>query len=100
MVALSSRTDRLEEHALNEGRKQPSIGFCIATVLVPLVVYFLSLGPVVWGFSRIDDPPQWLTTVAEGYIAPARFVHDHGPEPVKRVLFSYVVWFAVVRPVQ
>ena len=47
-------------------RKRPGAGVWAAA----------SVGPVVWGFSRIDDPPQWLTTVAEGYIAPARFVHD------------------------
>jgi len=73
-------------------------GVWAASVLVGLVLipalYFVSLGPMVWMFSRIEvDAPDWLDSAIDVYFLPVRLVHENSPEPVREALESYVNWF-------
>ncbi len=80
---------------MSEERKQPGIGLYVAVVLAMPILYFLSVGPVVWMFSRIEDSvPEFVETSLSFYFVPAQFVHENSPELVREALEGYVGMFA------
>jgi hypothetical protein len=79
---------------MSEQRQQLGIGLCVAFVIALPVLYFLSIGPVVWITSRIEDNlPEWADTSIEYYYVPAEFVYELSPELVQDAMTEYVGLF-------
>ncbi len=79
---------------MSQDRKHPGIALYLACVVAVPVIYFASIGPVVWMYSRIAGAsPEWVETSLEYYFLPAELVHDHSPEPVQQAMEAYVELF-------
>jgi hypothetical protein len=67
--------------------RRPSLAaWCAALVLFSPIAYFLSLGPAVLAANHFES----LENAVEIYIAPAQFLYNLSPQPVKSSLDCYV----------
>jgi hypothetical protein len=79
---------------MNQERKQPNLAICLTFVFILPVIYVLSLGPLVWVWTKIvRSTPDWLNTAFELYMFPANFVSERSPESVQMALHAYVGFF-------
>ena len=78
-------------------RATPGAGFWGAVILMAVpILYFVSIGPVAWGYSRFEDSqPEWVEDVVNIYFIPATFVYEVSPEPVQVAMAGYCELFSV-----
>ncbi|MGE5194137.1 MAG: hypothetical protein ACM3U2_16700 [Deltaproteobacteria bacterium] len=80
--------------AMSNERKQPGIGLFAACIVALPVLYCLSLGPVVWTWSRtLPNTPEWLDAAFNTYLVPANLLYDNAPQPLPKALDAYVELF-------
>jgi hypothetical protein len=82
-------------------RKQPAAAFS-ATVLVVvvLVAYPLSIGPVCWLEENYPDTPIVVgdELLSDTAYAPVAWTRERSPAPVRRVIWRYIALFAECNP--
>ena len=79
---------------MSEHRKPPSVGLCLALIAAVPVLYFLSIGPVVWIWSRTKPPtPEWLDATFSVYCMPAEFVYENAGPQIQAAMQCYVELF-------
>lgn len=75
----------------DDNNRQPSIPiWCVALVLLAPVLYFLSLGPIVWLHRRYHPFEGWSMTVVSAYVVPAEFAIEVAPEGGRKAMESYL----------
>ena len=76
---------------MHERKTSPTAVAVLCLIAVPLL-YFVSLGPVIWVWSK-TSPSGWAATAFDAYVFPAQFAYDHAPEPVPSALNAYAEFF-------
>ena len=81
-------------------RATPGAGFWAAVVLMAVPnLYFVSIGPVARGASRLDTPRRKsVEQMVRVYFIPANMAFGVAPEPVQSAVLKYVRLFRVRRP--
>jgi hypothetical protein len=73
---------------MSDDRKKPGVGFWLTVALVAVVVYPLSIGPVIW-LDRKGLLPESFELALRAFYWPVIQAYHHGPEPVQDVLDRY-----------
>jgi hypothetical protein len=69
-------------------RKKPGVAFWSSAVMVVLVLYVLSIGPLYWATEKW--PTKTQIQLFGIYVCPAQWEFDHAPSPVGSALHWYV----------
>jgi hypothetical protein len=71
-------------------RKKPGVAFWATVVLVVVLAYPLSFGPIVW-LAQHEWLTGWALDAAKVFYFPIDpWFHDHGPQPLKDGMEWYV----------
>jgi hypothetical protein len=65
--------------------------FWIVAVMLMPVLYFASVGPLVWLDSR-DLIPEWSMPVVALYVAPLKFAGENSPATVRAYVWYTSFW--------
>jgi len=77
---------------MDEPRRSLSgVGLVIAGLTLP-ILYPLSAGPVGWIIIKCGSP-AWTQPMFEAAYGPLIWLQDHGPEPIRQLLDSYLSWW-------
>jgi hypothetical protein len=68
------------------GRKKPGVAFWATVVVVVVLAYPLSYGPVCWFDLRQERLPRWARPVVWYVWRPMGFLAVNGPRPIKRAI--------------
>ena len=68
---------------------KPGVAFWATVVLVVLLVgYPLSIGPVIWWHDR-NTIPAWAEAPIEWFYSPLDWIAHQAPDPIRAPLFWY-----------
>jgi hypothetical protein len=74
---------------MTSDHKKPGVAFwATVTLVVMLVAYPLSIGPVFWTCNQLSAP-DWLWSTVDYAYGPLWFIAFYGPEPVFQWLIEY-----------
>ena len=77
-------------------RKKPGVAFWVTVVLiVALVGYPLSAGPVLWSIDKIGQP-DWAFGLFRFVYGPLDWIAFHAPAWVQEPIEAYIDWWAPV----
>ncbi len=74
---------------MNDDKKKPGVAFWASVVVVGLLLYVLSSGPIMWLVVRNYLPDRAVST-CESIYRPMIWLVEDGPEPIG----SAIVWYA------
>jgi hypothetical protein len=79
---------------MSELQKKPGWAFwATVVVVVALVAYPLSSGPVVWLYWNKLGQPGWMKSVMGTVYAPLEWTANNGPDWLKEGISSYCRWW-------
>jgi len=77
---------------MSEPKKKPGVTFWATVVVVVVVLYVASVGPVGW-IDRWVTGPGFFNDACSVIYAPLRLAYRHGPQPFRDALDWYAhVW--------
>ena len=73
---------------MSEINQKPGVAFWATVVMVGLVLYALSMGPMHWMFHRLGAP-TWLWDLSHFIYDPLWLAHFYGPDSLYQWFIEY-----------